>query len=192
MAPHSDIYGLILSGGKSTRMGTDKGSIVYHGIPQREFLFNTLNKHCNKVFTSCYAGQHIPKELNPLEDQYEMKGPMNGILSALKNDPDKAWIIVAVDMPYVDDKVFEKLISNRNKERVATCFYNEAGNFPEPLLTLWEPTAFPLLLAFVDGGRISPKDFLAGNQVQLITPEDPNILLSINHPGEYLKFGGQD
>ena len=192
MTPHHDMYGLVLAGGKSTRMGTDKGSLDYHGMPQREFLFNILNKFCHKVFTSCYAGQNIPKELNPLEDQYEIKGPMNGILSALKQDPDKAWIIVAVDMPCVVDKVFEQLISNRNKKKVATCFYNESEKFPEPLLTIWEPTALPLLLAFVEEGRTSPRDFLTSNSVQLIIPEDPKILLGINHRDEYYKFGQPD
>jgi molybdopterin-guanine dinucleotide biosynthesis protein A len=188
MEPHPDIYGLILSGGRSTRMGTDKGTIVYHEMPQREFLFNILKKYCKKVFTSCHSEQNIPQELNPLEDQFEIKGPMNGILSAFKKFPEKAWLIVAVDMPYADEVVFEQLMTNRNRKKVATCFYNEAEEFPEPLLTLWERKAFPLLLEFFLRGRVSPKDFLAENDVQLVIPQDPKILISINDKEEYLKF----
>jgi molybdenum cofactor guanylyltransferase len=192
MKPNTDIYGLILSGGRSTRMGTDKGTLTYHDIPQREFLFGTLKKYCDQVFTSCYSGQNIPQELNPLEDQFEIKGPMNGILSAFTKYPEKTWLILAVDMPYVDEGVFDQLIANRNPKKTATCFYNEAESFPEPLLTLWEPKAFPLLWNFFLQDRISPKDFLAENDIQLIIPKDARILISINNKDEYLKLKKPD
>jgi molybdopterin-guanine dinucleotide biosynthesis protein A len=188
MASHPEVYGLILSGGRSTRMGTDKGELAYHGMPQREFLFNALKKYCGQVFTSCYKDQNIRKDLNPLEDQFEIKGPMNGILSAFEKYSDKAWFIVAVDMPYVDETAFEEILTKRNEEKVATCFYNQEEKFPEPLLTLWEPRAFPLLWTFFLQGRISPKDFLANNDVQLIIPVDAKILVNINDKAGYLKF----
>jgi molybdopterin-guanine dinucleotide biosynthesis protein A len=188
MIPAHDIFGLVLSGGRSTRMGVDKGSVIYHGVPQREFLFQCLKKYCVRVYTSCYAEQVVAAELNPLEDQFEMKSPMNGILSAFATHPDVAWLVVAVDMPYVDERVLDQLIAARNREKTATCFYNEQEKFPEPLLTLWESKAFPLLLEFAEKGRISPKDFLSSNDVQLIIPSDPIILININDKEEYLRF----
>jgi molybdopterin-guanine dinucleotide biosynthesis protein A len=183
-----DIFGLVLSGGRSTRMGSDKGSVIYNGMPQREFLFQCLKKYCAQVYTSCHTGQPVAPELNPLEDQFDMKSPMNGILSAFEKHPDVAWLVVAVDMPYVDERVLEQLIAARNTIKVATCFYNEKGEFPEPLLTLWETKAFPLLLEFTEKGRISPKDFLTDNDVHMIIPENPVILININDKEEYLKF----
>lgn len=187
-----DIFGLVLSGGRSTRMGSDKGSVVYHGMPQREFLFQCLKKYCTQVYTSCYAGQIVAPELNPLEDQFEMKSPINGILSAFEKHPDVAWLVVAVDMPYVDESVLEQLITARNRKKAATCFYNEKEKFPEPLLTLWEAKAFPLLLEFTAKGKISPKDFLNGSDVELIIPANPGILININDKEEYLKFRRPD
>ncbi|MFT5737968.1 MAG: molybdopterin-guanine dinucleotide biosynthesis protein A, partial [Maribacter sp.] len=38
MISNAKIYGLVLAGGKSTRMGVDKGLITYHGLPQRDYL----------------------------------------------------------------------------------------------------------------------------------------------------------
>ena len=46
------LYGLVLSGGKSTRMGTDKGLITYHGIPQREYIYKLLEEVCDATFLS--------------------------------------------------------------------------------------------------------------------------------------------
>jgi molybdopterin-guanine dinucleotide biosynthesis protein A len=183
-----NIYGLILTGGKSSRMGEDKSYIDYHGRPQVEYMFDILARHCDKVFTSVYQGQKLAGELNPLADQFEMKGPMNGILTALAHNQDKAWITVAVDMPNVDEHVIERLIHERKREKVATCFYNEAEKFPEPLLTLWEPKAFPLLNQFVATGRISPKEFLMQNDVHLIIPKNKNIILNINSKEEYRDY----
>jgi molybdopterin-guanine dinucleotide biosynthesis protein A len=183
-----NIYGLILTGGKSSRMGEDKAYIDYHGKPQVEYMFDILTRHCDKVLTSVFKGQRLSEKLNPLTDQFEMKGPMNGILTALTHHSDKAWIVVAVDMPYVDEHVIEQLIHERKPEKVATCFYNEAEKFPEPLLTLWEPKAFPLLNQFVATGRISPKEFLMQNDVHLIIPKNINIILNINSQEEYRDY----
>jgi Molybdopterin-guanine dinucleotide biosynthesis protein A len=169
-------------------MGVDKSSLSYHDVPQREFLYQVLCQHCECVFTSCRHGQDISSLRNPLPDRFEISGPMNGILSAFQQHPDKAWLIVAIDMPWVDEKVLEKLLAGRDPSKLATCFYHEAEKFPEPLLTLWEPAAFPLLLRYVQGGQISPRDFLNTHPVQLLIPEDPRILLNINSHEEYLRF----
>ena len=179
-----DLYGLVLAGGKSTRMGTDKGLNSYHGRPQREHLFHLLSACCAEVFTSCHAGQQIPADLNPLPDQYHLKSPIKGILTAFKKFHDQAWLIVAVDMPYVDHHVLETLIRNRDRSRVATCFYNASEKLPDPLLTLWEPLSYPLLLKFVEQGKISPRDFLSAHNAHMIPPPNNKTLLNINTPGD--------
>jgi molybdopterin-guanine dinucleotide biosynthesis protein A len=185
------LFGLVLAGGKSTRMGSDKALIAYQGKTQREVLFDALAKSCEQVFTSANSTQDVPATLNPLLDEYDIKGPMNGILSAFKNFPDKAWLIVAVDMPCVDDQVLGQLILNRNTKKVATCFYNEEQKFPEPLLTLWEPLAFPLLLKWYEGGNVSPKHFLASHEVQFVKPHDPKIFLNINSQEDVQRYRDQ-
>jgi molybdopterin-guanine dinucleotide biosynthesis protein A len=187
--PH--IFGLVLAGGKSTRMGSDKGLIAYHTKSQREVLFDILARNCERVFTSSNESQDVPASLNPLLDAYDIKGPMNGILSAFKNFPDKAWLIVAVDMPCVDDQVLGQLISARNISKVATCFYNEEQKFPEPLLTLWEPMAFSLLLKWYEGGNVSPKHFLANHDVQLVKPHDQKIFSNINSQEDVDRYRNQ-
>jgi len=175
-------YGLILSGGQSTRMGTDKSLLDYKGKPQREYLFELLSKFCASVFTSCRKDQEVPALLNPIVDAYTIQGPVNGILSAFRAHPKTSWLIVAVDMPFIDEAALQLLLDNRDENKMATCFLHMPDKFPEPLFTLWEPSAYPALLKFTSSGNISPRSFLEQHEVKMITPPDEKILLNINYP----------
>ena len=174
--------GVVLAGGHSTRMGTDKGLLVYHDKPQREHLFEILGLCCTGVFTSCRPDQHVPDNLNPVFDSFGIPGPLNGILSAFSLGKEGAWLTVAVDMPFVDAQVLQTLIGSRDRTHLATCFLNPDLKQPEPLLTIWEKEAYPYLQAFVSEGNISPKEFLKTHAVKTIDPPDAKILRSFNSP----------
>lgn len=175
-------YGLILAGGQSTRMGSDKSLLNYKGKPQREHLFELLSKFCLKVYTSCRTNQDVPTRINPLIDYYDFPGPINGILTAQHTHPDEAWLIIAVDMPFVDERALQMLLKQRNVSKIATCYLHTPDNFPEPLLTVWEPSAFPALLEFAQSGNISPRAFLEQADIETINAPNPRVLLNINYP----------
>jgi molybdenum cofactor guanylyltransferase len=182
------LNGLVLSGGRSSRMGVDKGTLEYHGKPQLHYLVDLLSAFCDHVLVSARKEQIANDKFDRLPDRFAIGGPMNGILSALSTHPDHTWLIVAVDMPNVTTDVLELLIRHRDPTRLATCFLNAAENLPEPLLTIWEPAALPWLMEFVNAGEISPRKFLQENHVKLVNANDPAILLNINSPEEFLKF----
>jgi molybdenum cofactor guanylyltransferase len=172
--------GLILAGGKSSRFGSDKSIVSIHGMPQREYLFYLLSQVCSEVFLSCKTSSNIPAHLNPLPDRYNFESPLNGIITALEHDPMTAWITVPVDMPNVDKEVVNFLIKNRSTRKIATCFFDSEGKFPEPLLAIWEPAALPLIRSFVEGNQKSPRQFLNHNPVEMLTSPFPNLHVNIN------------
>lgn len=165
-------------------MGRDKSLIAFHGKPQREYLFDLMNTFCSKVYTSCKAGDDVPPALNPLPDALDIESPLNGILSGFKVSNDKAWLTVAIDMPNVNASILSYLINHRSANSIATCFYDSDGNEPEPLLTLWEPQAAPLLQGFYEQGKISPRDFLKQSKTTLLIVPDASALRNINSPDE--------
>ena len=88
----NNIYGLVLAGGKSTRMNVDKSLLFYHGKTQVEHAFALLSPHCAKVFVSNRREQehlqghdHLP-QLHDLPE-YSDIGPLGGVLSALTKFP---------------------------------------------------------------------------------------------------------
>lgn len=182
------IFGLILSGGRSLRMGQDKGLIPYYGKPQREYLHDLLNKICNDAYLSCKTNEDIPAFLNPIEDRYNLNSPLNGILSAFEHTPSVAWLTVPVDMPMIDEQAIRFLIDHRDPKKLATCFVDSDGEKPEPLFALWEPEAFEPLKQFHAAGEFSPRKFLMEHPVSLLQPPSKKIYQNINTPEELRQF----
>jgi len=183
------LHGLVLAGGKSERMNTDKGLLKYHGIPQREYAWNLLNDHCIKTYTSCREDQisEIGKEFNPLPDSFSGLGPFGGILSAFRHQPNVAWLTVAADLPLLDKEIIESLIQQRNISKIATAYWDPKHEFPEPLITIWEPRAYSELLHFLSLGYSCPRKTLINSDVELIEATDTSKLMNVNYPEEYDK-----
>lgn len=188
MTSTAKIYGLVLSGGKSTRMGTDKGLIAYHGIPQREYLYGLLSQVCEKTFVSLREDQEseLPAEMETIVDLNEFKGPYNGLLSAHKKYPDVAWLVLACDLPLMDLEALKELMEARNAEREATAFALKENPLPEPLCAIWEPHALQNSVAYLESGNgTCPRKYLINHDTELVFPNNENVLLNANSEEEY-------
>ncbi len=180
------LYGLILAGGKSVRMGRDKGLIDYHGKPQREYLQDLLSKYCKKVFLSCRKEQ-LPEleNFNTIQDTFDDLGAFGGILSAFRKHPNAAWFVVACDLPLLDEHTIDELVKHQNHSKIATAFHNKATNFPEPLITIWQPQSYPVLLQFLAQGYACPRKVLINSEIETVQPTNPDSLKNVNKPEEY-------
>ena len=188
MTSSAELYGLVLSGGKSTRMGTDKGLIPYHGMPQREYLYNLLGTICNRTFMSLREEQAdgLPPHVEVILDENRVRGPFNGLLSAHNTFPDAAWLVVACDLPLLDQSALEELIGARDPGAVATAFAKREDPLPEPMCAIWEPHAFAMALSYLEGGTSTcPRKFLIRNDAKLVFPSDENVLWNANSEEEY-------
>lgn len=158
-------------------MGRDKSTVVVHGRPQKDYLFGELGAVCEQVYISTKS-----QSTGTIADAFDIESPLNGILSALQFAPEKAWLVVAVDMPFVDRTVLRFLMEARDPTKLATCFYNKDTGNPEPLISIWEPAAFELLKTFAASGNISPRDFLSANNVHVVDPPDAKVFYNMNRP----------
>ncbi|MEH0154241.1 NTP transferase domain-containing protein [Limibacter armeniacum] len=176
---------LVLAGGKSERMQQDKGAINYHGKPQTQHIFELLQQYTDEVYLSGRSDQHSLKENYPfIEDKFVGLGPFGGILSAFQQDPNAAWLVVAVDLPLLSEKSLDYLVANRNPSKVATAFISPFNQFPEPLITVWEPKAYNEMLQFLGWGYSCPRKVLINSDIYVI--ENPFIeeQTNVNTPEE--------
>ena len=184
------LYGLILSGGKSIRMGKDKGLIKYHSLPQREYLYDLANQVCEKTYISLREEQKtdLPSNMEPIVDLNQFKGPYNGLLSAHIKYPEVAWLVIACDLPLIQLDTLKELISQRNPTKNATAFALEENPLPEPVFAIWEPQALQSSLSYLQNGiSTCPRKFLINTDTKLVFPKDENVLLNANSIEEYNK-----
>lgn len=182
------IYGLVLAGGKSTRMGKDKGMIPYHGMPQREHLYHLLSRVCQETYMSIRPDQKadIPESMQTMVDDDTYKGPYNGLLSAHKKYPEMAWLVLACDLPLVDLAALQELIAARDPNAMATAFAQKEDPLPEPLCAIWEPKGLENSKAYLEGENgTCPRKFLINNETKLVFPSNENVLLNANSEEEY-------
>jgi molybdopterin-guanine dinucleotide biosynthesis protein A len=78
-----------------------------------------------------------------------------------------------------------QLIQARNPSKIATAFFNEATGLPDPLITIWEPKAYPEVLHFLSLGYSCPRKVLINSNTEVIQPVDPQTLINANSPEEY-------
>ncbi|MFI5195618.1 MAG: NTP transferase domain-containing protein [Chitinophagales bacterium] len=180
------LYGLVLAGGKSKRMGFDKSAIQWHGKEQRYYMADLLASICTEVFISCRPEQQnkIDPQYKTLIDTYTMPGPYAAILSAFKENPNVAWLVVACDLPLLDLDTLQYLIQHRDTASIATTFKSPFDSLPEPLITIWEPASYTALLAFLSEGYSCPRKALirSGDNVKILTAPDANTLMNVNTP----------
>jgi len=179
------INGLVLTGGKSRRMNRDKKQINYHGKAQQKFMFDLLNSQLTKTYYSVREIEEMQNQDLCISDSFEGLGPYGGILSAFRFDPNSAWLVTACDQPFLTTDIIKMLIEKRNPSKVATAFHNPETDYPEPLVTLWEPKAYMYFLHFLGLGYSCPRKVLINADIELIELEDASVLRNVNTPEEY-------
>lgn len=197
---HMDLYGLVLAGGQSTRMGKDKAVIDYHGRPQLDVACELLAQCCSKVFVStrhARSADPIYKKFPQLHDDaaFEGKGPLAGILSAMKAYPASAWMILACDLPFVTHDTVEHLIKHRDPSKIATAYKSSHDGLPEPLCAIWEPGYYKDILQMFSQGILCPRKVLISLHAHILESSNPRALTNINDFGQYkeaLKDLGRD
>ena len=183
------INALILVGGKSTRMGRDKSQIDYHGKPQWQFMADVLRGLNLEVFISCREEQAAQFEgENLIFDSFTGLGPFGAIASAFRENPNTAWLVVACDLPLLNENTLKTLIENRKPSAIATTYRSpeSAEGFPEPLITIWEPNSYAILLQFLTQGVSCPRKVLINSDTHIIDPSVPEALMNVNTPEEMI------
>ena len=184
------LNGLILAGGKSRRMGSDKALLSYDSSGELfiENLYSILSKHCNDVYFSLSQQTQfsLPDNYKIIKDLQEPIGPMGGLISAFNTSPNAAWFVIACDMPRFDEATLSFLLDKRLPENQITVFKNLERNAVEPLCAIYEPTIKEALMEFYNKGGKSLSRFINTHDHLAVEMPSQNPLLNINTKEEYL------
>lgn len=182
------LLGLVLAGGHSARMRRDKAALDFSGRPQLQVAYDLARAHTTSAFVSVRPGQaHDPLRatLPCIVDDGTVEGPIAGIVAAQAARPDAAWLVLACDLPFLDEATLASLLRRRNPARLASAFRSAHDGLPEPLCAVYEPASRQPLLAFVATGGACPRKFLLGADAELLWLPDPRALDNVNTPAEF-------
>ena len=186
-----DTYGLVMCGGSSRRMGTDKSLLQYYDKPQRYHVYDMLLPFCEKVFISCNELQanNMEADYSFLKDDaaYNNIGPMAALLTAFDHYPKKNMLLIGCDYPFLTTTDLQQFSTNAAAENNAVVFYNEEGKLYEPLLAWYPYQSFDKIKKMYGTNQFSLQHFLKDNRAFKFYPQNKNSIKSIDTNEEFIK-----
>lgn len=168
-------------------MGHDKALLNRDGQSQLAYLAEVLGRSVDRVFVSTRPDQTDDKErslYDQIVDRYDDLGPVAGILTALEEYPHVDWLVVACDLPNVDDQTIRFLLSNRSADHPFTAFVSSHDGLPEPLCAVYRAECVDAVRAFVADGLNCPRKILIRSDTKLLTQSNPRSLDNVNTPDD--------
>lgn len=149
---------IILCGGKSSRMGQDKGSMIIQNKPMIKHILTTLNHQISEAIIVLNNTERIAKYsefIDPsdytytirfVEDKIKDKGPMPGILTGLAQITGKYSLVLPCDSPYVSASYISTIFNEINESFDAVVPYHDIENklkTSEPLHSVYSKNIIP-------------------------------------------------
>jgi len=183
------INGLVLAGGRSSRMRRDKAAIEFrNGETQLDAAMKLLEGRVARAYVSVRADQQADTaraRYARIVDRGDIEGPIAGISAAFASSPDVAWLVLACDLPFLDAQTLDTLLLARDPSFDATAFRSSHDGLPEPLCAIYEPQSRVAITAQIAAGRNCPRKFLINAHTQLLDQPNPRALENVNTVDEY-------
>ncbi|OEK04880.1 molybdenum cofactor guanylyltransferase [Roseivirga misakiensis] len=134
---NSAVKGVILLGGQSSRMGSDKAFLEWNGQKVLDILYERVALLSAEVWLSVNSSQYanLTEHYQCIQDRYEKIGPMGGILSALET-LESDLLVVAIDMPSINVETLKPLISAGISTNKPTAYFSK-NSLWQPLPSFW-------------------------------------------------------
>jgi molybdenum cofactor guanylyltransferase len=148
------MLGLVLCGGNSTRMGSDKGLLkleartwaqtavdkfVEIGIP----VFLSVNSIQYKSYQTIFSEEQLIKD----NEELNFHAPLSGVLSTHIQHPDKDVFVLACDLPLMESSIMKKLLTQYENQPGSGAYVFMNGDEPEPLCAIYTAKGLASILA---------------------------------------------
>ncbi|MCL6493392.1 MAG: molybdenum cofactor guanylyltransferase [Ignavibacterium sp.] len=188
---YSDIAGVILAGGKSSRMGVNKSFLKLGNQTIIERIVDLMKS----TFTEVIIITNTPDEYKflklPLyEDIYKWKGPLAGIHSALTHSQTEKVFVLSCDVPLMSKEIIEYIIEYKSDKSIVFC---EAAGYHQPLVGVYSKKILSKIEKFISNNEMTDKSFhqfLKIVDAEIIHPEklsfyNDEIFFNVNRPEDY-------
>ena len=185
------ITGIILAGGKSSRMGRDKGWIELNNKPLINYAIEALKPYCDELVISSNSTEYKSLGYPVYEDKIKNYGPMGGIYSSLLNSSSRLNMVLSCDMPLISSELIKYILVKCIEGKLSIPIHG--ANIMEPLCAVYPLEAIPHIEKSIKEEKLKLVDLVNSipNEQIKIDPSQyfyhPDLFLNINKPGDLEK-----
>jgi len=178
----SDITGILLAGGKSSRMGKEKGLVEFKGKPLIQYGIDLLSSFTDRIIISSGNPDYIPFGYEIIPDEVSGQGPAAGLAAALQCSNTPWNVVLACDLPFLEREFIEELLNSSPNYQAVVPMHN--GKM-EPLAALYHKDLGKIFGEAVAIGNLTLHHILRSCHVNYfeadpITEKYPNLFANFN------------
>ncbi|QRN86603.1 molybdenum cofactor guanylyltransferase [Clostridia bacterium] len=185
------VAGIVLAGGKSSRMGRDKARLNYGNKDFIERSIMTLTPVSDVVYVSCgpiyqYQEYGAPVIVDDIQDT----GPLGGMVTVMREVQADIFLFLPVDTPLIPTALYECLLQNMEGYDAVI---PELHDFYEPLCALYRKSCLPYMEKAIKAGKRKIKSFYPDIHIKALKEEELEhignldvLFLNVNEHKHYL------
>ncbi|WP_406683487.1 molybdenum cofactor guanylyltransferase [Seonamhaeicola sp. MEBiC1930] len=180
MINKKDITGIILAGGKSSRMGSDKGFIKLKHKSFVEYSIKALKSLVNDILIVSDNADYDFFGYKRIEDKIKGAGPVAGIYSGLNASETENNLILSCDIPLIKTSILKKLIDNTDDD--SEIIQIESNGKTMPLIALYKKQCAPRFLEALhnDERRLRRVINTMKTKNVVLTAEEQDTTMNVN------------
>jgi molybdenum cofactor guanylyltransferase len=183
-----ELTGIILAGGKSRRMGMEKGLVEFQGHPLIHWSVSVLKEACSEIIISSNSRCYDYLCLKVVPDLYTDSGPMGGIYSCLLESENRVNLVLSCDMPFVKTTIFNYLAKQIGQARICVPWH-EQDHF-EPLCGIYLKDSLPDMQTFIAAENYKLPELFSRTNFRAVSVKDIHpplpeyFFMNINSPSD--------
>ena len=190
MVRKQNITAIILAGGKSTRMGSDKGLMKLNNIAFVQHIIDAIKPHVNEILIISDNEKHDVFGLKRYNDVIANVGPLGGIYTGLYHSKTEVNLVISCDVPMLNSELISELLSNYSKEY--DIIQTKSNEKTMPLIAIYHKACVTKAEKWIKEGKLRVREFVASRklktvnldkrfEVQLLNINTPEQLKEIEH-----------
>lgn len=152
------ITGIILAGGKSSRMGQDKGLMLFNGQSFIDHAVQIVKDVCNSVIIITNQDGYERLNIPVYNDIIKAKGPAAGVYTGLYYSKTQYNLIIGCDMPFLSSEFLGYLLSQIDEK--ADAIVPEYENRSQPLCAVYSKSCLSQFKQFIQNGQLKMKEII--------------------------------
>lgn len=182
------VTAIILSGGKSKRMGKDKATMKIDGLKMIDRIINKLNPFFDEIIISISSKKHITETPNikMIYDKKLNQGPLMGLYSSLSESSNHVNFVIACDIPFIDIEFVNRLLSGSVEYEISVPSFSK--NRFEPLYAMYTKSCLSQLENLIKNKQFKLSALIKNCNSEIITMHKPDWYYNLNTPDDFSDF----